>query len=51
MAEIKTMPYGTIKEQAEQKVNIAEQHTLITEHKAFIAAILAADDDQHYRCA
>ena len=37
MAEIKTMLYGIIKEQAEQK-------TAITEHKAFITNLLAEDD-------
>ena len=44
MAEIKTMLYGIIKEQAEQKATITEQQALITEQKAFITHMLAEDD-------
>ena len=44
MAEIKTMLYGIIKEQAEQKAIITEQQALITEQKVFITHMLAEDD-------
>ena len=50
MAEIKTMLYGIIQEQAEQKITINEQRAPITEQKAFITHMLA-EDDYHSICA
>ena len=50
MAEIKTMLYGIIQEQAEQKITINEQRAPITDQKAFINHMLA-EDDYHSRCA
>ena len=50
MAEIKTMLYGIIQEQAEQKITINEQRALITDQKAFIPHMLT-EDDYHSRCA
>ncbi len=44
MAEIKTLPYGIIKEKAEQKMTINEQQALITEKQACITHMLAEDD-------
>ena len=47
MAEIKTLLYGIIKEQAEQKTTITktitEQQALLTEQKAFITHMRAED--------